>query len=214
MPFHNLPILADANAIVVGLIVLFTVLGWIVKGIQALNEKPPAMGGRQAQAGRPRDPGLQDEIDDFLEDVLGKEQVDAARLERRRRESQSRRRQPAKSQSSAKKSPPKPAPAPQKSTAQESRRVGGNVAAHVQTYMEPKLENVRTSQFAPLSSSVGEHVSQHLGVSGAGSEQLPAGSAAGLLSGVLASPDSIRQAILINEILSPPLSLRGRAQPD
>lgn len=207
MPVQAIPILADADAIVTGLIMLFVVFGWIVKGIKALNEKPPAMGGRQANAAPARDPRLQGEIDSFLEDVMGKDQVEAARRERRRRESQTRRRQPAKPKpTSSKAATPKP---PAKV---EPRRVGSNVSGHVQTYMEYKLDSAKPSQFAPLQSTVGDSVNQHLGVSGMMDDQLLGASAAGLLVGVLSSPASVRQAILINEILSPPLSLRGRAK--
>lgn len=190
------------ETIVFIVVVLFSIIGGLQNLLKNQQNQPPNLGGRRRQQ-QPRQPrkqaaDLQDEIDKFLEDVLGKDEVDAAQREkeyrekeRRRKQRETRRRQPA---------PPPPPPEPKRQPLSQH---------HLKTAKEDGVAKYVEKHLPHLKSSVAAEVTQDLGAEPALTGEQGASAARGILS-MLSNPAGMRQAILLNEILSPPKCLRDR----
>lgn len=235
----------DIQAVIFVLFLLFSFIGFIsnlVKG-NAGNQQ------RQARGRQPRRGGqLQNEIDDFLKDVLGdqqpkrpqqrgavevtdddleiveesefqRQQEDRQRRERERREKERRnreirqqqereqrerqrrqqeadRRRREKKQSTASAMFDDEAQRPRKTL--KDRHIESTVESHVKTYMNHTVEqqHLERGTVAPLAEESGADASSPI---------------ARELHALLKSPQGIRQAILVNEILSRPKSLQSRS---
>lgn len=197
------PIFADASAVVGLLVLIFTVVGWLVN-LANNQQNPPAKQRPQQRPPRPQRDRVQNEIDVFLKEVRGEATaaeepdivVESLPPETSRRRSRS--------------TPPPPPPEyvaePQRS------RLSDRMAPHVQSHVGESLSSHH------LESHFGEReeqpVDESLDPRAAGDIMAlqPGGQtrkAAPLpLVGMLKDRRGIRQAILVNEILSKPKALR------
>jgi len=253
IPILPIPLLAanEIQAIIFVLFLLFSFIGFIsnlVKG-NAANQRRQVRGGQQGRPGQ-----LQNEIDDFLKDVLGeqpakrpgerqqvefvdddlvvvdesesrRQQAERERQEKERRRREARqqredrerrerlRRQQEAERQRRERDRKKESAAPvlfddeaqRPGQTLKDRHLESNVESHVKTYMNHAVEEQRIGRgtVAPLP---GEGLAA---VEGAGAEA--PSSIAQQLHAVLRSPQGVRQAILVNEILSKPKALQSRS---
>src|SRR5690554_5196784 len=109
---HEFPLLAKVDPGLIIMIVL-VIFGWIAKLAKSVQQQPPALGGRGERAKVNRDPAVQNEIDQFLEDVLGPNKGGGDRQRERKPQQPGRPRRKTPNRPAAASSPPKPAkPAP------------------------------------------------------------------------------------------------------
>ncbi|HSG72281.1 MAG TPA: hypothetical protein VLA12_17830 [Planctomycetaceae bacterium] len=214
-PFN--PILAvDPGTIIFFIFAVISFFSWIGKQIKTANEKAGqqrARGARIGAGGNPRQQPLQNEIDAFLQDVLGQDPQAGAEQERRRQEQERQRRQQAAAerereraraqqrQKGQRKQKNPNQKKQQQLSSQQPAALGSELQSHVQTYMTPQLDHLATN--------VDQHVQSHLGVANQ-SDTAPgqAPTIAQDLFAMLQSPQGMRQVILLNEIISKPKSQR------
>ena len=228
------PILADGGWVsVVFLVVMF--LGWIMNLLSKQKKLPlPVRGRRRQPLRRAGDDQLQSEIDNFLQEVGGgrpRERVEEVAIEIVADEDRSPRRK-RRPQQRPQSLPSEQPPTPMKSTPVESKsgrlserhmkssigsqRLGSGLREHVADHMADDHIDDLVEQ--DLDHSVGSDWATHgerLGT-GAGDVEFaqPAGETtlaqvtSQEIVNLLRNPATIRQAIIISEILSPPKSRR------
>ncbi|HUQ70415.1 MAG TPA: hypothetical protein VM165_12870 [Planctomycetaceae bacterium] len=204
MPVSLHPLLAvDVGEWIGMAVLLLSFLGWIVNSIKG-----------NAPDGQPRPPrpqpkrDLRSELEVFLEELqTGKPQPQPKPPAERPPQpvAKKQQRQPTK----PKKSPPKPAPKTLVSQAAKPASIGGGVREHVATYMTPDR----------VASHAQSHIGQHR-IDDAVAKDLAGGTVAAVamietpratphpLLKVLMSPDGVKQAILLQEILQRPRAFR------
>lgn len=216
----NLPLPGPVLAVDFGWVIFIV---FIVIGI--LNTLLKAAGGKQQPPAAPRPPRpgqgrLQNEIDAFLKQVRGKEAPDDVPIEIV--PEQERRPRPAGRRQQSKKPPQRP-PRPKPQQSEPHDAPGSEIAARQSPGSRQLGEQVRSHH---LEANVGEHVNQymddrvdegvadHLGAFSEGRRtaavQLPRAAAGRThkLVSLLRDPVGVRQAIVLNEILSRPKGRR------
>jgi hypothetical protein len=222
------PILAAAGWISVVFLVVM-LLGAIMNFINKQNKQAPARGRRRQPPRRGGDDQLQSEIDSFLQEVGGgrpRERVDEVAIEIVPDEERSlRRRQRPRPQSRPAQQPSAPVEPEQLSerhltSSIRTRTIGRGLREHVAEYMADDHIDERVEQDMDHSvgsdwATHGEHVA-----TGAGDVEFappPAGGTSPYgaapvttheIVNLLRNPATIRQAILVSEILSRPKSQR------
>lgn len=208
----------DADNVVGLIFVLVAIIGWIVNLVSGkqkggIGPAPP----KPRPPARPRDEKLQKEIDVFLDEV----RPGAARQKspQPQRSSERKTQQPA-----AKSSQKKSAAAASSEQPARRRPPGGDVSSRaapvskdlgtgVRSHVAEHLQSGKITQEVSqdLKDRVSESVTTHLGQF-SGSSSSPTApeqpTAAQQIGQLLRSPASVRQAMLINTILSPPLGRR------
>lgn len=211
------PILAiDASTIIFFIFAVISFFSWIGKQIKTANEKAGQQRGRRERIGmgdKPRQQPLQNEIDAFLQDVLGQDPQAGAEQERRRQEQERQRRQQAAAerereraraqqrQKGQKKQKTSNLKKQQQRSSQQPVALGAGLQSHVQTYMTPHLDHLTTN--------VEQHVQPHVNLED--QAEMTSGQtsfAAQELFALLQSPQGMHQVILLNEIISRPKSQR------
>jgi hypothetical protein len=206
-------------------------VSWVVKQIAAQNNAAARRPG--PRPARPRNDRIQQEIDQFIQEAAGrrpprKEVVSVDDIEIVSPPAAGRRpgpRRPAPRPSRpVRPVEPKPAVAERPGQAAAQRhltgreQLGAGLSNHVRTHMDNRVA-AEVQQHLPH--AVDQEVSQHLGAFAArstGPTALPLDAAAGrraatpalALLGELRSPGGVRQAIILQEILQRPRSLRKR----
>ncbi len=223
-PMTPQPIFAlDFGDIVPVLVVLFGIISWIMN---ALKEKKQEAERPVRRDRNPRKESLQNEIDIFIQEVTeqgGKQQPQKQALPPtppRRRETQT----PVRSRVTrttaeparlATPEPPKPAhKKPGGDIASRkgpgSLDLGGSLSRHVQQHMQS--HSISQESERRLGHHVNESVMEHLGKSSTSQEDTPQvpGRPAVIdeVRRLMSNPANMGQAILLNEILSPPRSRR------
>lgn len=220
LPF--VPILADHDAIIAVVVALITVVGWIANLISNKNQKAPPAANRPRPPARPRDERLQQEINIFMQDS-GKP---GSRTTTAARPAAAKPRQVASGPQAksrpvvaapVKKPPRRPRPGEEIANRQApvTDKLGSGVKQHLSQHMTERVEHDAQQR---LGSRVAETVEQDLGpatTSGSRSNRpMPAPPPAalpGLAAGyadLLRNPATLRQAIILNLILAPPVALR------
>ncbi len=219
IPLH--PILADAEGIGAAIVILITIIGWIANLVSNKNQKGPPVANRPRPPARPRDDRLQQEINVFIEDVGGQ----------RLRQTATRPAVPASRQAGGTpRNPPpaksRPAPPPTRPPARRPRpgegiatrhapvteSLGTGVKQHLSQHMTERVTQEVQQRLAPR---VEEKVAQDLGtsmttvLSPSTTTALPVARAERFAE-MLRSRSGMQQAIVMNLILSPPVS-RTRA---
>lgn len=212
----------DLIKLVFGLVVF---IGWILNLVA--NKNKAAQQANRPRPVRPRDGKLQKEIDQFLEESKPGQPKSKPQPSRpsapprktpaptagqnRGKEKEKPKKQPAAQQESpSRRRPPgvevadRPAPV--------SKDLGAGVRTHVAEHLQAgKIEHEVAED---LKNRVGESVTQHLGTFSAATRTATTSSvaspAAQHIAELLRNPASVRQAILINTLLSPPPGLRSR----
>jgi len=182
----------DMDTLLTVVLVVIMILSWLIKFVNS-QQKPPAAGGRPRPP-RPRDTHLSNEIDNFLQEVTG-----------------SGRKKP-------KKTPLPKRTQPNSSTverrpARDSNRLESGIPSHLADSTENRISH-QVEDY--LKHDVNERVTEQLGSFSGGDTALstatplrrtsPAG--ARKIVDLLRDPVGIRQAIVINELLSRPKALR------
>lgn len=225
------PILAadwgeEAIALVIFLI---SILSWLINTIRSASADKNVPPPRPANADRPQQPKqqLQNEIDVFLREVGAKNKPQQAGAERRlpaapRQPPEPPRRARQPLQRSDSQTAVKPAQSPpqreQRKRSFEERKspvsteLGKEVRTHVSQYMQ--AERLPTHAASGLGQEVVASVADHLGKFTAitpapmSDAPPPPVTAANTIASMLRNPNSVRQAILINEVLARPKALR------
>lgn len=204
---------ADADAIIAAVIFVITIVSWLVNLLSNKGQKVPPVANRPRPPVRPRDEKLQEEISIFMQESAARK-PGAARPAPPTRPG-------AAANDAARKRPS--APLPRKSARKQrpgaeiasrqapvTETLGTGVKQHLNQYMADKVAPQVQQRLAPR---VEEKLSQDLGVpvtTGTASlRPAPAGPAleaprAELLSELLRNPASVRQAVVLNLVLSPP----------
>lgn len=180
--------------------------------IKTANEKAERERLLQKPADPDRKQRVQSEIESFLAEVRGENpqqaeaqsQRTAERQERRRRKAEAKRRQEEEQKKQQTRRP-----VSLRSAGQEESRLTSSVTSHVSQYMAPHLGSLTASA---QQSSLKQHVS-------GGEADMPstvlaspaAATPARAVVALLKDPVGVRNAILVNEILSRPRTLRRQA---
>ncbi len=188
------PVFADAGAVVGLLVLIFTIVGWLVNLANSQNN-PPAPPQNRPRPPRPRQDRVQNEIDIFLQEVRGERPADddvvleALPPEPRRR--------PA---------PPPPNVPVREPAAPRTPHRGrlGHMESHLDEtlsshHLESRMHEPRSPRETPH--QVGEMAALQ-----------PRGTAKKTplaIIQLLRDQQGVRQAMLVNEILSKPKSLRA-----
>jgi hypothetical protein len=192
------PVFADAGAVVGLLVLIFTVVGWLVNLANAQNNPPAAPPQNRPRPPRPKPDRVQNEIDIFLREVKGqsapKEDVVLEALPPQR---------PRPSASP----PPPPMETAQPSTRVRLATVAPSVESHVgetlaSHHLATNVGDKPPSLELPPTPTIGEMVA-HKPLGGASREasKIP-------IANLFKERNSVRQAVLVNEILSKPKALR------
>lgn len=195
--------------------IIFVVFSAIRGSIKAANEKAE----RERLVQKPADPDrkqrVQSEIESFLAEVKGgnpqQEQAPtqrtAERQERRRRKAEAKRRQEAE-QEKQRQQTRRPVSLRAAAAEQESR-LSSSVTQHVSEYMSPHVIGLSAS--AESESGNPHSGSQETGMPSTVLARSGSASAAKAVVALLKDPVGVRNAILVNEILSRPKALRRQA---
>ncbi|VAX38043.1 hypothetical protein MNBD_PLANCTO02-3345 [hydrothermal vent metagenome] len=191
-------------AIVVGII---SFISWISK---AIKEKQGEGKNPEAGVAGEQDNSIRNEIESFLQDVLGqnpqKKQVDEEDFLELVDEEPPRRKKRKKQPQRKTRRQSKQTRIEDRSIGQSASVFGSNLQEHVSTHMQPKhFEN-------NLGHNVDQSVSQHLGVFSGNGDEVQLVSSSDQLRGevldMLRNPEDVRKAIVLNLILTPPASLK------
>jgi hypothetical protein len=227
------PLLAfkiDAETIIGVVVVAFWFLSWLIKLVSGQNQKTPPVGNRPRPPVRPRDERLQNEIDVFIKEVGPKKPARPPQPtpERRAAPVQAAARKKKEPQTQAAPLPPSPPaqkrvrPGQQIASRQApvSGDLGKGVKQHLQQYMAEKISR---EVEAHLQHNINKSVSQHLGpdtTTGQVAQPAPilnevaqpVGGRAASLAELFRNPSNLRQAIVVNLILSPPIVRQHRTK--
>ena len=195
------------------LVILFIIFA-VSQAFKALS------GGKNDQAqNRPRQIGnanpdrrrkVQNEIEAFLNEVKGSDESDAAErraaLERRKRREQAQRKQLEKEERRRRQ-----AAAAKKAEEKSRRKVGSGISEHVDQYINKHVEEYVDNDVEEyVEATIVDSVEEHLGdrpVVASPSERSRSEAAESVVK-LLKDPKGVRNAILVNEILSRPAVLR------
>lgn len=221
MPFlPPFPLLfADADAIVTIIAIVIGIISWIIKVISNAKQAGPPVAQKGRAPVRPRDDRLSQEISIFLEESA-KPGADSRPSKAPARPAQrpppaaakSAKRRPAAAppEQPAKKPPRRLVPGEEVASRhlEPKRDLGDTVRKHVQEHL---ADNVAKEVSQHLKSRIGESVAEHLGTSGtpAPSSAPPTSKAQSLVQS-LRNPETLRQGMIINLILSRPRSLERK----
>ena len=201
------PILAIGISQIIGLVIFtVSVLSWFVNLVQ--GDKPK---GAPRPKNRPRDP-VQSELEKFLQEVVGgkgqpekkrptpppvpQQKQPRAANEKKGGKSKSQQQRPAKTETASQ----RPGERAAASHLQMSA-LGQGVRSHLHDHMEPNRIGAAVQQ------DIDAAVRKDLGPTAASDAIVRAGNIHPLAK-ALRDPQGVRQAILLNEILSRPKSLR------
>lgn len=236
------PLLAfDIGSLFAVAFLLISFVGWIMNLINSQN--PPPQPNRPARRQPPRDGKVQSEIEEFLQQAMGRRgqkaqpSVDTAGVEileppqaqpqPQRRPPAPRRSPPARPAASMADAAPAASsgpPAPRPGDGISSRHLAGSsglgagVALHVQDHLTSRVRREAEDQ---RQRSVEQSITQHLGEFRAGEadtrrdvapvvrSQAAVRDPTGLIN-QLREPDGMRRAIILQEILNKPRSMRRR----
>jgi hypothetical protein len=204
----------------IGFIVMaLAVLGWLGNLIGNQKQQPPAPRAPQPPP-RPRDKRIQNEIDVFLQEVTGKKKppeevpIEIVPEQQRRprppvRPAANEPRRAAARPAAAQRAPAEARPAsasgaPAAQRGRGARDLGSGVASHVQTYMAEHPGELAQHRLQP---TLGKGL---LDESDAEAAEKAGSAVAQQIAAMIREPGGAQKAILINEILSRPKSLRGR----
>ena len=215
------PVLADVNfgGIVCTAAIVIMIVGWILNLINSNKNRPRQAarraGQRRANAGEDR---LQSEIDSFLQEVGGggrRQEAEELEIEivpdSEQRQRPRRRRRPT-STPAARKSLPAQTPLSERhlESSLESSQLGSDLREHVSDYMgnDHIAQDVELDQNHTVASDWASSGSAQQ----ASAAPAPSGHSSPLsgqnIVQLLRNPASVRQAILVSEVLSPPKSRR------
>lgn len=191
---------ADGSWIVGLLVIIFTVVGWLVN-LANSQQKPVAKQGQPQRPRRPQRERVKNEIDIFLKEVRGEAPQEDDIVVESLPPDASRRR--------SRSTPPPPRqPAPPEAQRGRLGRVASHVESHVgETLATHHLEShigEREPQATPETKNpraMGEMMAMQTKGQSTKTAPLP-------ILGMLNNREGIRQAILVNEILSKPKALR------
>ncbi len=224
-----LPILAlDIGAIVTLCIFVLSILGWLVNVIKGEEGAPKGRPPRPANAGGK---DLRAEIQDFLDEltVTRNPQVrpapkketdeDIVIIEDEPPRRPVRAAKPEKPRKKGKPTPAQPIPPSPKASRPVTKlvqqhlptsRLGAGVQEHVAAHMAEGHVAAEAQHF--IGNRVAEAVQQDLGAATAAKGAVPGLSVAVLHPALkfIAQPGTLRDAIILSEILQPPRSLRNR----
>jgi hypothetical protein len=214
IPF--VPILADAEAVIAVIVILVTIIGWVANLVSNKNQKGPPIANRPRPPARPRDERLQEEISIFIEDAGGQRSRQGSRGGAAARQTPASRNPPAKRPAAAppKKPARRPRPGEELATrhAPVTETLGTAVKQHLSQSMSERVTQEVQQRLAPR---VDEKVAQDLGAAvttGAARAAPPSLPRVGpeRFAEFLRNRSGVQQAIVMNLILSPPVS-RTRA---
>ncbi|HMC10178.1 MAG TPA: hypothetical protein VKH44_02765 [Pirellulaceae bacterium] len=219
------PVLAADDMIVGGIIFLLTVVGWVANLISSKNQKGPPVANRPRPPVRPRDDKLQQEINIFVEDVGAQRRKGAAPRQavpagRAAAGQPAGRGQPAVRKTAAAKPPRKQRPGETLASrpAPVTETLGAGVKQSLSQHMVDRVSQEVQQRLAPR---VDERVAADLGptMSSGASMRAPALPAAvsatvraDRFGELLRNPANVRQAIVLNLILSAPPALAGKSR--
>ena len=208
------PVLADGDAITFAVIALITIVGWIVRLVNAEKPKAPPIGSRPRPPIRPRDTRAAQEINIFVEDntrTRNKPARPSAPPARPQPVSkQAGRRQPQQLTPAAGKRKARPGEELSKRAAPVAENLGGGVSQHLRQHMTERVSKESEQRLVPR---VEEKVTADLGAPIAlgvqAQAKAPAGGPAGKspaarFAELLRTPAGMQQAVVMNLILSPP----------
>ncbi|HTI52309.1 MAG TPA: hypothetical protein VL475_15205 [Planctomycetaceae bacterium] len=221
---------ADIENVIGVICVIIWILAWLMKLMGSQKQKTPPVANRPRPPARPRDERLQEEIDIFIQEVGPKKgarrpPVAAPPRPPAPAKPLARGQRPGKPQVQEK-APAKPAPQRLRPGQEISSRqvvrpekdLGNAVQQHLQQHM---AERVTQEASAFLQDKVDQSVAKHLGTSSTAAPPgtVPAPPASGTAAGVQATryselfrnPASLRQAMVVNLILSPPPGRKPRS---
>ena len=194
-------------------ILVFVVIGIIRAIIKAANGENKVNQNPQMNPGRSRQ--VQSEIDDFLSEVgaAPHQKQPAARRRQRPQKQRPQQRRPQKEQRPQRQKPKPAAARQQPSGSLRDRHLKSSVSDHVTEYISDHVEEHIDSEVDDwVEVDIVENVEDNLGDR---REEMPAltrnpvkVTPANSILDVLRSPEGVRQAILVNEVLSRPRALR------
>jgi hypothetical protein len=208
---------ADADGIITIIAILIGAIGWIVKVISNANQAGPPVGPRGRPPVRPRDERLSQEINVFLEETAkpgGKRSAPSqARPQQRPPAARSGKRPPQPPKPPEKKPPRRLVPGEEVAQRhlEPKRDLGENVRKHVETHL---ADNAAKEVSQHMKSRIGESVAEHLGSGGSVGQTAPAAAPlapAQSLVKQLRNPATIRQAMILNMVLTRPRSLERKS---
>ncbi|HEY2251377.1 MAG TPA: hypothetical protein VGH74_09965 [Planctomycetaceae bacterium] len=216
-----IPVLAADDFIVGFIIFLLTVVGWVINLISSKNQKGPPVANRPRPPLRPRDEKIQQEINIFLEDAGGKNKKGAAArpaaTAARSAASQPKRKSMAQTGKPGRKARPGESlagrPAPLTETLGTgvkqhlSQHMADRVSQEVQQRMAPRVEEKALADLGPTMSSGAPMRAPALPAA------VSATVRADRFAEMLRNPAHVRQAIVLNLILSPPPALARKPRP-
>ncbi len=222
------PVLADNNEAAIAIVVaLISIVSWIVNLVSNKNNKVPPAANRPRPPVRPRDERLQQEINIFIMDA-GKS---GSKTNSPARPAAPKAKQVASGSAGKSRptvaAPPKKQPRrsrPGEDIAKRQAPVTETLGAAVKQHLSQRMtERVEQETQQRLGSRVADTVEQDLGPttpSGSRSSrpmpapppELPPGRAAGFAD-LLRNPATLKQAIILNLILSPPVALKRTPRP-
>lgn len=224
----------DPGAIIAIIFGLISFIGWIVNQVNSAQKAPPPPRKRA-----PRDRSIQDEIDKFLserEGVPAEQRNRETPIPRKPPEPrpQPPRKAPAPAQTPRPIQQQKPRPkgngnggnrsqpkspqpgrtvadAPAATISNRGPVLGAQVTQHLAEAMAPRIgQAVQQDLPHAVQQSVDKHLGKTRTLSGRPGAEAGIGSAA-LIVAMLKKPESVRAAIILNEILAPPPSLRRKS---
>ena len=216
MPLFNSGLLAaaDHEALIAAIVFVITIVSWLVNLLSNKGRKVPPVANRPRPPVRPREDKLQEEISIFMQEATGRKPAAARPPRPAAKPTEPARRPPV---------PPKKPPRRSKPGAEiESRQapvtgtLGTGVKQHLNQYMADKVAQQVQQRLAPR---LEERLAEDLGApvtTGAARPLTPAppvaptgASRADRLADALRNPASLRQAIVLNLVLSPPPARSG-----
>jgi len=208
MPFLPAPIFAVAGELVPLIMFAVFAISWVLKLITSNKQpaEPPVR--RPGRPVRPREGRVEDEIDIFIQEV------DQQRQQQPQRPRQPNK-PPARATNARRRSepPPPPAPPPRRRVGDDMERkplvdpnLGGGVRAAAAGIVAGERQLDRGVE-QHLTDRIEQSVERHLGTFSGNRAAKALDTPATRLRSMLRSK-SARQAILLNEILSPPRALR------
>lgn len=202
------------ETIITIIILVISFLSWLFSQIKENQDK---QANKQVKGKNPpkRPVELSEEIEAFLQEISGNQPQPARQKKKKPPVTKSR--PPQRKQPPKKPKPEyKPIPADQSRSFEtniskrhlESKNLGSDLTQHVSSYLD---QDVKTHVETHISRQIGASVSSHLGqfsknISGSGrqsSETHP-------IVDMFKDQESVAKAIVLNEILSPPLSQRKK----
>ena len=203
----------DIRLIVFLVIIVFKVIQSVAKKATENAERQR----RMAQRGNPdRKRRVQNEIEAFLSNVGGTNRPPQQKNEeaRQRRERQKQQAIAKRRQQEERRRRREAAAAQKQSHREQEHRVGSGINEHVDEYINKHVsEHIDNDVEEYVEATIIDNVEEHLGVR---TEEMPATTTAGsessaaaeAVAAMLRNPEGVRNAILLNEILTRPRTLR------